>query len=304
MITINAASILPVMRPLPGSSPCPCLHKGIGTGLGQGAHASDIGLAFSDRDHAARVQQVEDVAGLDRLIIGGVRHDDALAGFGIVVRLVKDRLALGFGLFEMAQQHLGVGHVEIPARVFFFGLLEHVAIGQRDRRLRIVERHVHHVIDRQNIHRQTFQTIGQLARDGAAVVAPDLLEIGELRHFHAVTPDFPAQPPSAQRRAFPVVLDKADVVQAGVDADGLKAAKVQLLQIGRAGFDQHLVLIVVLQAVRVLAITPVGGTARGLNVCRGPWLCAQRPQGGCRVECARAHFHVIGLQDGAAFDAQ
>ena len=38
------------------------------------ADAADIGLALGDRDHAARLQRVEHVAGLDRLLIGGDRE--------------------------------------------------------------------------------------------------------------------------------------------------------------------------------------------------------------------------------------
>jgi hypothetical protein len=49
-------------------------------------------------------------------------------------RPVRARIARAFGLgiLEMAQQHLGVGHVEIVARVFLLGLAEDVAVAQRD----------------------------------------------------------------------------------------------------------------------------------------------------------------------------
>ncbi len=62
----------------------------------------------------------------------------------------------------------------------------------------------------------------------------DLLEIGELADLHPVAPDLPAQTPGAQRRAFPVILDKADVVQIGVDADGRQRPEIDVLQVGRA----------------------------------------------------------------------
>ena len=69
---------------------------------------------------------------------------------------------------------------------------------------------------------------------GLAIVAADLLEIGELADLHAVAPDLPAEPPGAERRAFPVVLDEADVVQVHVDADGFERAEVER-PAGRAG---------------------------------------------------------------------
>ena len=131
-------------------------------------------------------------------------------------------------------------------------------------------------------------------------MAADLLEIGELRHFHAIAPDLPSQTPGPERRAFPVILDKADVMQRRVQPDGGQRAEVEVLQIGGRGFDDHLKLVVMLQPVGVFAIAPIGRPARGLDIGGGPGARAQTAQGGCRVKGARAHLHVIGLQDGAA----
>ena len=79
-----------------------------------------------------------------------------------------------------------------------------------------------------------------------------------------------------------------------------RRAEVEVLEVRRARLDEHLVLVVVLEPVRVLAVAPVGGPARGLDVGRGPGARAQRPQRRGRVEGARAHLHVVGLQDRAA----
>ena len=131
-------------------------------------------------------------------------------------------------------------------------------------------------------------------------MAADLLEIGELADFHTIAPDFPAQAPGAQCRAFPVVLDKADVMHRHIDADRLKAAQIQLLQVRRAGFDQHLILVVMLQPVGVFTIAAIGRAARRLHIGRGPGFGAQRTQRGRRVKGACADFHVIGLHHGTA----
>ena len=96
------------------------------------------------------------MAGLDALIIGRMRHDNPLAGFRIHMRLLENAVALFFGVFKMVQQGLGVGNVEIPARIFLFGLTEHVTIRQRYYRIRIVKRHFHNVLHAQYIHRQAF----------------------------------------------------------------------------------------------------------------------------------------------------
>ena len=240
------------------------------------------------------------MARLDALVIGRVRHHDALAGLGVGGRLRQDRLAFGLGLFEMPQQDFGIGHVKIPPAVFLLGLAEHIAIGQRNRRLRVIIGHVHHMVGAQHIHRQPLKPVGQLARDRGAIKPANLLEIGELAHFHTVTPDLPAQTPGAQCGRFPIILDKADIMHAHVDADGFETAKIEILQIGRAGFDQDLKLIVMLQPVGVFAIAPIGRAARGLHIGRGPRLWPQRAQRGGRVKRACAHFHIIGLQHGAA----
>ncbi len=77
-----------------------------------------------------------------------------------------------------------------------------------------VEVEVEDIVDTLHIHGEALEPVGEFARDWLAIDAADLLEIGELRHFHAVAPDFPAQAPGAERRAFPIVLDEADVVVA------------------------------------------------------------------------------------------
>ena len=55
-----------------------------------------------------------------------------------------------------------------------------------------------------------------------------------------------------------------------------------------------------LQAVGVLAVAAILGTARGLHVGRAPGLGADGPQEGGGMEGTGAHFHVVGLQQGAA----
>ena len=58
------------------------------------------------------------------------------------------------------------------------------------------------------------------------------------------------------------LLDEADIVQAGVQADGLQTAEIQLLKVVGVRLQDHLILIVMLQAVGVLAIAAVAGPPR------------------------------------------
>ena len=128
----------------------------------------------------------------------------------------------------------------------------------------------------------------------------DLLEIGELGNLHPVAPDLPAEARSAERGAFPVILDKTDIVEGHVDADGFERAEIERLKVRRRGFDQHLILIIVLQPVRVVAIATVRRAARRLHIGRRPGVRAEAPQRRRRVKRARADLHIIGLQHGAA----
>lgn len=120
-------------------------------------------------------------------------------------------------------------------------------------------------------------------------------------YFHAVEPNFPAQTPSAESRVFPVVFDKADVVYFRVDTQFAQGVKVEVLNIGGSWFERNLELIVVLQAVGVVAIAAVFGAAAGLDVGGKPRLGAERAQAGGGVGSTGADFHVERLDNGAAF---
>src|SRR5688572_29510158 len=246
----------------------------------QRAHAPDVGGALGDRDRAARVEQVEGVRSLHHHLVAG---QDALRG--------DQAFRLGFVLPEVTEQDVRVRQLEVVARLLDFVLVIYVEIGHA--------RRPHQVVDAflaLQVHRQALQTVGDLAQHRLAGEAADFLEVGELRDFHAVEPHFPAQAPGAERGRLPVVLDEADVVLERVDAQALQRVEVQLLDIRRRGFQDDLVLVIVLQAVRIVAVAPVLRPARGLHVRRAPGLGADRAQEGGGVEGAGADFHVVGLQ--------
>ena len=88
----------------------------------------------------------------------------------------------------------------------------------------------------------------------------------------------------------------------GVDAECAQAVEIEFLDVRRAGFEHHLVLVVVLQAVGVLAVTAVLGPPRGLHIGGAPRLGADRTEKGGGVEGAGADFNIVGLeQDTALF---
>ncbi len=74
------------------TSPPATAHSapGFAAAVGQIAHAQDIGLALRHRYQAARVQQVEDMRGLDALVIGWQRQGvAAFAAAGGEQRLTR-----------------------------------------------------------------------------------------------------------------------------------------------------------------------------------------------------------------------
>ena len=228
-------------------------------GARQVADAADIGCALGHRDRAARVQQVEAVRSFEHLLVSGQRE----LGLDQVLGLLFMRSKGG-------EQKFGIAVLEVIGRLLDLVLFVHVPIAEPLCPAQVVD-----VVHALQVHGQALQAVGDLAGDGPAVNAADLLEVGELRDLHAVEPDFPAQAPGAQRRVFPVVFDKADVVLLEVKAQRFERAEVELEDVAGRGFEHHLVLVVVLQSVGVFAVAAVFRAATGLHVSCFPGLRAK-----------------------------
>ena len=99
------------------SSPRP-RQPGFAAGSRQRPHPADIGGAFGDADDAARVEQVEQMARLQTLVIG--RQRDAARRSAPAFRL---------GVARNAGTGAGIGELEIEGREFALGPLEDIAIG-------------------------------------------------------------------------------------------------------------------------------------------------------------------------------
>ena len=80
-----------------------------------------------------------------------------------------------------------------------------------------------------------------------------------------------------------------------INANGLKRAQIELLVIGRVRLHDDLELIIMLQAVRVLSVTSISGTARGLNISHIPRLWPKRAQYSRGMERSGPDFGVKGL---------
>ena len=189
--------------------------------------------------------------------------------------------------------------LEVVGALLDLVLVEHVAVGHAAVRAfgpdKVVD--VVHILQ---VHRQTLEAVGDLAGDRPALEPAGLLEIGELGHLHAVEPHFPAEAPGAQRGRLPVVLDEAQIVHQRIEPELLQRTDVQLQDVLRVRLHHHLVLVIVLQAVRVGAVATVGGSARWLHIRGRPRLRTKRTQERGRMKRASADFDVERLQQHAA----
>ena len=195
-------------------------------------------------------------------------------------------------------ERIDVGHVEVVAAVLDLGLQQRVAIADAGAVV-----HLPHAVHALQGQGDTVEAVGDLHRDGVEFQPARLLEVGVLGDLLAVEPHLPAQPPRAQRRGLPVVFDKADVVLARVDADGLQALEVQLDGVAGIGLQDDLQLVVLLHAIGIVTETAVVGANARLDVGHIPRLRAQDAQHGGRVHRARAHLDVVGLPDEAVLFA-
>ena len=225
---------------------------------------------------------------LEHALVCGQRH----AGF-------EQPLAILLAGVELAREFPYVGELEVVPRLLHFVLVGDVPIGDLPQRT-VGPHEVEETLDALQIHRKTFEAVGDLTHHWPAVEAANLLEIRELRDLHAVQPHLPAEAPCTERRRFPVVLDEPHVVDARVDTHRRERSQVEVDEIRWRRLDHHLVLVVPLHAKRVLAVAPIGRATRGLNVRGAPRLRADGPQERGRVERARTHLHVVGLQQRAA----
>src|SRR3546814_5068465 len=78
--------------------------------------------------------------------------------------------------------------------------------------------------------------------------------------------------PGAKRRRFPVIFGKANVVEQRINPDFRKAAEIQFLQIGRGWLHDHLILVIMLQAIGIFAIASIGRAAAWLDIGAVPFV--------------------------------
>ena len=85
-----------------------------------------------------------------------------------------------------------------------------------------------------------------------------------------------------------------------IDAEFLQGFEIGLLDIVRGRFHNHLELMMLVQTVRVVAVSSVIRAAGRFNVCYVPWFRSDGAKECRRVHRACALFHVIWLSQYAS----
>src|SRR5271163_651156 len=183
-------------------------EPGLAARVGERPDPEDIGSALGHADRTSRIEEVEEMARFQALVVSRQREP-----------MVDQRPALGLGIAEMHNEAGSIGKLKIVGREFLLGALEDLAVCDTTRPAGSIVVEVKHALDTLDIHSQPFEPVGQLGRNRVAFDTADLLEIGELADLHAVEPNLPTKPPGTQGRALPIIFDKADVVETGINAD-------------------------------------------------------------------------------------
>src|SRR3546814_329566 len=76
-------------------------------------------------------------------------------------------------------------------------------------------------------------------------------------------------------------------------------ADINIQNVHGRGLENDLELVIMLQAIRVLAVSAILGTTGWLHIGGAPRLGTDRAQKRGGVRCSRADLHVIGLQKSA-----
>src|SRR5262249_6074869 len=99
----------------------------------------------------------------------------------------------------------------------------------------------------------------------------------------------------AERGRLPVILNEPDVVLLRIDPQLRQTLHIQRLNVVRRRLQHDLILIVVLHAVRVLAISSICRTPAWLRIGGPPRLRTKAPEERGWMKGARPHFKIIGL---------
>src|SRR6516162_1391549 len=273
------------------AAPRRLLNVGVRDADREPAHPEDVVRALGHADAVARIENIEEVRALLRVFEGWPHEPGLQERLGHAITLVE-HLPMEGAELALGQLHTRVEHV--------LGLLDllpipDLAVADARRPLEIED-----AVDALQHLGDALQPVGELRGDWRELQTARLLEVGKLRDLLAVEHHLPSDAPCAERRRLPVVFLEPDVVLSRVDSARFEAFEVHLLDIVGGGLEDDLKLIVLEEAVRVLAEAPVGRPAGRLDVGDIPVRRTQHAEKRLRVHRARADLDVKRLLQRAA----
>ena len=211
------------------------------------------------------------------------------------IALVNNPDSLRLILVKQIKEQIRIGQIKGIGGLLKLILMENIAVGVIPCPLNVV-----YILYALNVHGKALQAVGNLHGSRLDILAAHLLEIGELGDFHAVQPYLPAQAPGAESRRLPVILYEADIMLFRIDAKTLQRGQVQLLNVVRRRLHDDLELMMLVQAVRIVAVAAVSRAAGRLHICHIPRLRPQYTQKSKRIHGTGALFYIIRLAEDAA----
>src|SRR6266849_4964869 len=208
---------------------------------------------------------------------------------------IEEFLGLLFMQFEFGADGGGIAAIEAVFGKLLFFHQPDVAIGLVQGPAQVIN--AFHALEEGT---NALKTIGEFGENGTQNDPAALLEVGELRDLETVQKYLPADAPSAEGGRLPVVLFETNVMLFQVDAQGRETLQIDILHILRRGFEDHLKLEMLVQAIGILTIAPVGGPTAGLHITDSIGMRSENAEERFRVHGARAHFDIIRLLKNAA----
>ena len=196
---------------------------------------------------------------------------------------------------------LHVGHLEVVDRELQLVGEAYIAVSRHTARLQVAG--PHDVINRIHVLQErgdALQAIRQLGGNRIQIDASALLEVCKLRDLKPVKHHLPADAPGAQRGRFPIVFFELNVVLAQINSHCAQRLQIQILHVLRRRLQNDLQLHVLIQAIGILAVTPICRPPRRLHVCDFVWFGSKHAQKSLRRHCAGANFDVVWLLQDAS----
>src|SRR5712664_2384743 len=187
---------------------------------GYGADPGHQGGAFRRGNNAARVHQVEEVRGLEAVV---VRREERPANAVLPFRgleTVQEFLGLLFVEFEFGANGGGIAAIKAVLGELLLFHEANVAVGFVRGPAQIVN-----ALDALEECADALEAGGEFYGDGVEVDPADLMEVGD---FEAVEQHLPPNAPGAERRGFPVVFFEANVMFLEMDSDSAQALEVEI----------------------------------------------------------------------------